>query len=187
MPHQAESVACAPRLCGTTDARQEWIEALAWPRRGTLGRMLARAFVLVMLVVCAACGGSDTTPSQPPADLTGSWTGQIGTSMSGTAVRLTWTAAQAGSTASGPASLVKPAVGTEIPGTLTATISGNRASLSFSAAAGSVPTLPACAASGTGSGTFGGNSVFGTFALTASGCASIGIENAAGAALLMTR
>lgn len=155
--------------------------------RGTLGFMLARAFVLIMLVVCVACGGSDTTPSQPPADLSGSWTGQIGTSMSGTAVRLTWTAAQSGSTASGPASLVKPAVGTEIPGILTATINGNQVGLSFSATAGSVPSVPACSASGSGSGTAGGTSVFGSFSLTATGCASIGIENAAGAALLMTR
>jgi hypothetical protein len=163
------------------------LEALAWPRRGTLALMLARVLFLIMAVVCAACGDSGTPPSEPPADLSGAWTGQIGTSMSGTAVRLTWTAAQSGSTASGPASLVKPAVGTEIPGTLTATISGNRASLSFSATAGSVPTVPACAASGTGSGTFGGNSVFGTLTLTATGCSSIGIENAPGAALLMTR
>src|SRR5262245_31786662 len=143
MPRRAESVSCAPRVCGTTDARQEWIEALAWSRRGTLELMLARAFLLFMMVICVACGGSDTKPSQPPADLSGSWTGQIGNSMSGTAVRLAWTAAQSGSTASGPASLVKPAVGTEIPGTLTATISGNQVGLSFSATAGSVPSVPA--------------------------------------------
>ena len=156
-------------------------------RRGTLALMLPRALFLVMLVVCAACGDSGPSPSEPPADLSGAWSGQIGTSMSGTAVRLTWTATQSGNTASGPAQLVKPAVGTEIPGTLTATINANRASLSFSAAAGSVPTVPACAASGTGSGTVGGNSVFGTFNLTATGCSSIGIENAPGAALLLAR
>ena len=148
---------------------------------------LARVCLFCALITCAACGDSDTSPSEPPADLTGSWTGQIGSSMSGTAVRLTWTATQAGSTASGAARLVKPAVGTEVPGTLTAAIDGNRVVLSFSAPAGSVPTVPACTASGTGSGTFAGNSIAGAFSLTATGCASIGIENAAGAAMVMTR
>ena len=149
--------------------------------------MFARAVLLTALLACSACDDDSTSPSEPPPDLTGSWTGQIGSSMSGTAVRFTWTATQSGSTASGPARLVKPAVGTEIPGTFTATINGNQAGLSFSAAPGSVPTLPACTASGSGSGTIGGNSIAGTFSLTATGCASIGIENASSAALLMTR
>ena len=149
--------------------------------------MFARVLLLGMLVACAGCGDDSTSPSEPPADFTGTWTGQIGSSMSGTAVRFTWTATQSGGTASGPARLVKPAVGTEIPGTLTATIDGNQAVLSFSAAAGSVPTVPACTASGSGSGTIGGNTFTGTFSLTATGCASIGIENASGAALVMTR
>jgi hypothetical protein len=148
--------------------------------------MVARAFLLSMLVACAGCGDS-TSPSEPPANLAGTWTGQIGSSMSGTAVRFTWTATQSGSTASGPARLVKPAVGTEIPGTLTATINGNQAGLSFSAAPGSVPTVPACTASGSGSGNVGGNSIAGTFSLMATACDSIGIESASGAALLMTR
>jgi hypothetical protein len=149
--------------------------------------MLARPVLLTALLVCAACGDDSMSPSEPPADLTGTWTGQIGSSMSGTAVRFTWTATQSGSTASGPAGLVKPAVGTEIPGTITATINSNQAGLSLSAPPGSVPTLPACTASGSGSGTIGGNTFAGTFSLTATGCASIGIENASGAALLMTR
>ena len=149
--------------------------------------MFLRACLLSALIACGGCGDSDTSPSEPPADLTGSWTGQIGSSMSGTAVRFTWTASQSGSTATGPARVVKPAVGTEVPGTLTATINGNQVGLSFSAPAGSVPTLPACTVSGTGSGTFGGNSIAGTFSLTATGCATIGIESASGAALVMTR
>ena len=147
---------------------------------------LLRLF-LVSALVTAGCGDSDMSPSEPPADLSGQWTGQIGTAMSGTALRLSWTATQSGNTASGPANVLKPTVGAELPGNLTATVNGNQASLSVSAAAGSVRTLPACTASGTGSGTFGGNSVFGTFSLTATGCSSIGIESATGAALLMTR
>ena len=149
--------------------------------------MFARTLLFTALIACAGCGDSGTSPSEPPADLTGSWTGQIGSSTSGTAIRITWTATQSGSTASGAARLVKPAVGTEVPGTLTATIDGNRASLSFSAPAGSVPTLPACTSSGTGSGIFGGNSMSGSFTLAATGCASIGIDNASGAAMVMTR
>jgi hypothetical protein len=149
--------------------------------------MLARLVILSALVVCAGCGNSDSSPSEPPADLSGSWIGQIGTAMSSTAVRATWTATQTGNIASGSARLVKPTIGTEIPGTLTATIDVNRVALSFSAPAGSVPTLPSCTASGTGSGTFGGNSILGTFTLTATGCSSIGIENLTAVPLLMTR
>jgi hypothetical protein len=148
--------------------------------------MFARVFLISTLVVCAGCGDS-MSPSEPPANVAGTWTGQIGTSASGTAVRFTWTATQSGSTASGPASVAKPAVGTEIPGTLTATIDGNQTGLSFSAPPGSVPTLPACTASGTGSGTFGGNAIAGTFSLTATGCSSIGIESTPNAPMLMTR
>lgn len=149
--------------------------------------MLARLLIVSALVACAACGGDSTTPSEPPANVAGTWTGQLGTSASGTALRLTWTATQSGSTATGPARLVKPSVGTEIPGTLSATINGTQAGLSFSAPPGSVPTLPACTASGTGSGTVGGNSILGTFSLTATACDSIGVENATSGALLMTR
>jgi hypothetical protein len=149
--------------------------------------MFARAVLLIALMVCAACGGDSTSPSEPPADLTGMWTGQIGTTATGNAVRFTWTATQSGNTASGPTRLVKPAVGTELPGTFTATINGNQAVLTLSAPPGGVPALPACAASGTGGGTVGGNSLAGTFSLAATGCAGIGIENAPGAALLMTR
>jgi hypothetical protein len=151
--------------------------------------MFARAFLLCAVIACAACfgGGDSTSPSDPPADLNGTWTGQIGVATSGTAVRFTWTATQSGSTASGTARIVKPAVGTELPGTMTATVSGNRAALTFAAAAGNVPTVPACAASGSGTGTALGNSISGTFTLTATGCDSIGIESASGAPLLMTR
>ena len=64
--------------------------------------MFARAVLLTALLACAACDDDSTSPSEPPPDLTGSWTGQIGSSMSGTAVRFTWTATQSGSIASGP-------------------------------------------------------------------------------------
>jgi len=148
--------------------------------------MFLRLVLFGTLVVCAGCGDS-TPPSEPPANLAGAWSGQFGTSASGTALRLTWTATQSGSTATGPALLVKPSVGTEIPGTLSATINGNQAALSFSAAPGNVPTVPACTAAGTGSGTIGANSILGTLNLTATACDSIGIENASSGALLMTR
>lgn len=148
--------------------------------------MFLRLFLFGALVVCAGCGDS-TSPSEPPANLAGAWTGQLGTSVSGTALRLTWTATQSGTTATGPASLMKPSVGTEIPGTLSATINGNQAALSFSAAPGNVPTVPACTAAGIGTGTIGANSILGTFNLTATACDSIGIENASIGALLMTR
>jgi hypothetical protein len=148
--------------------------------------MFLRLFFVSALVACAGCGDS-TSPSEPPANLAGAWTGQMGTSASGTALRVTWTATQSGSTATGPARLVKPSVGTEIPGTLSATINGNQAALNFSAAPGNVPTVPACTAAGTGSGTIGANSILGTLNLTATACDSIGIENASSGALLMTR
>jgi hypothetical protein len=147
----------------------------------------ARALFLFMLVVCAACGDPDTSPSEPPADVAGSWTGQIGSPMSGTALRFSWTATQTGSSASGSARLVKPAVGTQLPGTMTATINSNQVALTFAAAAGSVPTLPVCAASGNGSGTITGSSISGTFTLMPTGCDSIGIETLSAVPLTMMR
>ena len=50
-----------------------------------------------------------------PINLAGTWSGLLGQSGSGTALKMTWSASQDGSSVSGPATLIKPAA--NIPGT----------------------------------------------------------------------
>ena len=147
--------------------------------------MFARVCLLGALA-CAGCGDS-MSPLEPTPDIVGAWTGQIGSPMSGAALRLSWTASQTGRTASGPARFVKPMVGTELPGTMTGTINGNQVALVFAAAPGGVPTVPDCAASGRGTGTITRTFISGRFTLTATGCDSIGIESLDDVALTMMR
>lgn len=87
----------------------------------------------------------------PVVNVSGTWSGVIGReSGGGRALRLTWTATQDGSTASGPALvLTSPPVTDEIfTGTLTGSLSGNQLSLILSA-----QPLPGsdCSLSGSGS------------------------------------
>ena len=111
----------------------------------------------------------------------------IGSAMSGSAVRVTWTASQAGAGVLGVARLVKPAIGTEMPGTLSGLVTGNQIGLKFTAGRLAIPSVPDCIVFGTGSGTISGNTITGTFSLTATSCAAIGIESMTDAALSLTR
>ena len=87
----------------------------------------------------------------PPANLSGTWSGVIGReSGGGRALRMTWTATQDGSAASGPASVLTSPPLTDVifSGTLSGRISGSQVSLTLSA-----QPLPGsdCSLSGTGS------------------------------------
>src|SRR5687768_3210623 len=148
--------------------------------------MLARVFLVTALIACAACDDS-AAPSESTPNVTGAWTGMIGSAMSGSAVRVTWTASQAGAGVLGVARLVKPAIGTEFPGTLSGLITGNQIGLKFTGGRLAVPSVPDCVVFGTGSGTISGNTITGTFTLMATSCAAIGIESLTDAALFLTR
>jgi hypothetical protein len=140
-------------------------------------------------IAVALCAGCDSTPpSDQSVNLTGTWTGQIGSPGTGSAVRVTWVAIQSGSNVTGTATLLKPANGVNVPGNLAAVQSGSQLTLSYLASAGAVPPLPACTVSGSGSATLtSGNAIAGTMTLVVAGCAGSGIESVAGAPLALGR
>ena len=110
---------------------------------------IARTFVGLISILVAGCGGAAMTPS-PPVNLSGTWFGVIGQgSGGGRALRVTWTATQDGSTASGPASVLTSPPVTDVifSGILTGRVSGSQVSFTLSA-----QPLPGsdCLLSGTG-------------------------------------
>ena len=113
-------------------------------------RWIRRTVVSLISLLAASCGGTAMTPS-PPVNLSGTWSGVIGReSGGGRALRVTWTATQDGSVASGAASVLTSPPVTDVlfSGTLTGKISGSQVSLTLSA-----QPLPSsdCSLSGTGS------------------------------------
>jgi hypothetical protein len=111
---------------------------------------IRRTFVSLISMLVASCGGAAMMPS-PTVNLSGTWSGVIGQgSGGGHALRVTWTATQDGSAASGPASVLTSPPVTDVifAGILTGRISGSQVSLTLSA-----QPLPGsdCSLSGTGS------------------------------------
>jgi hypothetical protein len=135
--------------------------------------------------LCAGCGESTTTPSAP-ANLTGSWTGQIGVPGTGTAVRVEWTAMQPASTASGPAKLTKPALGVQVLGVMVGLVDGQQVSLSFVGPLAPIPSLPSCSVLGSGSGTAASSTITGTLNLIANNCGDA-IESVTNMRLTLSR
>ena len=112
------------------------------------------------------------TPS-PPVTLSGTWAGVIGQgSGGGRALRVTWTATQDGSTASGPASVLTSPPVTDIifSGTLSGRISGSQVSLTLSA-----QPLPGsdCSLSGTGSATLATDTIVGSLDIHYTSCGGL--------------
>ena len=117
---------------------------------------------------------SATTPSAPPApslNLTGSWSGTIGTV---DPIKVAWTATQSGSAVSGPFTLTilddnnKPFT---VTGTFGGTLTGSALAGTFTVAAGGVSGFPNCSFKGTGTSTADASSIAGTFAFTFVSCA----------------
>ena len=153
-------------------------------------KTLWRPAIVVLIGFITACGSADDTMTPPePVDLTGTWTGMLGTPGSGSALRMTWAASQSGFSVSGPLTLVKPAAGVPATGPLTGTIAGSQLSLSYAVNAGSVAGFPSCSISGTGSGTFSGSTITGTLMLTFTSCsgATSGLEPSASSQLSLTK
>jgi hypothetical protein len=135
-----------------------------------------------MCFVGAAC---ETSPSS--FDLTGNWSGQVGQPMSGSALRLTWAATQAGTAVTGPGTLVKPTENVPATGTLSGTLNGSQIALAYLAPAGSVTGFPSCAIQGTGTATVSENSITGTLAVNFTACAGSGLEPTGSDLLALTR
>lgn len=134
----------------------------------------------MIVAVIGVLGGCDDNPgvSPGPADVTGTWTGLLGTQASGSALRLTWVASQSGDTVSGALTVVKPMNNVPATGPLTGTISGSQLALSYSVTAGSVAGFPNCTISGSGGGTLSGSTITGALPLTFTSCsgAASGLE-----------
>jgi uncharacterized membrane protein len=107
--------------------------------------------------------------------------------MSGSALRLTWAATQAGTAVTGLGTLVKPAVNVPATGTLSGTMNGSQLALAYLAPAGSVAGFPSCAISGTGTATVSENSITGTLALNFTACAGSGLEPTGSDLLALSR
>lgn len=140
---------------------------------------------VILLLLCFVGVACDST--SPTADLTGTWSGQVGLPTSGSALRVTWLATQAGTALTGPATLVKPAVNVPATGTLSGTLNGSQLALAYLAPGGSVPGFPACEVSGTGTATFQGDTITGTLALNFTACAGSGLEPTGSDLLALTK
>jgi hypothetical protein len=130
--------------------------------------------VAVTGLLVAACGGS-TSPS-PALNLTATWSGILGQPQSGSALRVTWTATQNGSTVSGPATFVKPAANVPATGTMSGTLSGSQLTLTYSVPAGAVPVYLSCTIAGSGSATASSQTISGNLQTTFTNCLGSGLE-----------
>jgi hypothetical protein len=151
-----------------------------------------RASILSLLAVAVtACGGSTPGPSPVSSlDLNGTWSGMVGAgSGGGNALRVTWTASQAGSNLSGPVTLLtSPAVtGITFSGTLTGSLTGSQLALTYSARAEGAAGSTGCTASGSGSAIAGSSLISGTLAVSFVSCEALGLQPPARNELALTK
>ena len=93
-----------------------------------------RTVIAFIGLLVAGCGGMPAMPTEP-VNLTGTWSGVIGQgSGGGNALRVTWTAAQNGTTATGPVSVLTspPVTDVTFSGMMSGTISGTQVTLTLS-------------------------------------------------------
>jgi hypothetical protein len=133
---------------------------------------IRRTFVSVISILVASCGGGAMSPSAA-GNLTGTWSGVIGQgSGGGRALRVTWTATQDGSTASGPASVLTspPVTDVVFSGVMTGSIADDQVSFTLSA-----QPLPAsdCLLSGTGSATVSTGTLAGSLNVHFTSCGAL--------------
>jgi hypothetical protein len=139
----------------------------------------------LLLLLCFAGVACETSPSS--VNLTGTWSGQVGVPMSGSALRVTWVATHAGTAVTGPGTIVKPAVNVPATGTLSGTLTNSQLALAYLAPPGNVPGFPACEVSGTGTATVDGDTITGTLVLNFTACADSGLEPTGSDQLALSR
>src|SRR5262245_30349501 len=153
--------------------------------------LVVRCFAALVLFICvlmAAGCSSSTSPSS--IDLTGTWSGTIGSgSGGGRAVRVTWSISQTDATVSCPATMsTSPAVdAVKFPGLLAGTLLGPEVSLAFTSSPGNVPGMPNCSLSGRGVATVSGSSMAGTFDVIYTSCENLNLVPPVGDQLLLTK
>lgn len=113
--------------------------------------LASRWIGVALAAVVTGCGGSDSTGPSESINYGGTWKGTLGdTAVDG--VTVTWTAAQSGSTVSGPVALRDPD-GNAFAGTVTGAISNAQLAFTVTLPPGTFTPLggPAtCSVSGTG-------------------------------------
>jgi hypothetical protein len=153
-------------------------------------RVWTAVLVGILMITVSGCGGSAMGPSATPTDLSGTWYGVVGSgSGGGRALRLTWSATQAGNTISGPAAVTtSPAVSDVIfTGTLSGTLTGMQLSLSYVSNTGNIPVAPDCSASGRGTGAVTGGSIAGQLDVSFTSCDALGLQAPASDQFTLTK
>jgi hypothetical protein len=176
------------RCFGRCSFVSRWGDTSAGIAQLARSEIVVRRLSLTVSVLCAlsaACGGSTTSSSQ--LNLAGNWSGLLGQPGSGTALRLTWVATQAGTTISGPATLLKPATNIPATGTLSGTLRGTNLTLSYLVPNGTVPGFGACSITGNGSATATSSTISGALMLTFTSCAGSGLEPTGSDQLALTK
>jgi hypothetical protein len=144
-----------------------------------VNRIRAAVLVGALMTTASGCGGSAMSPSASPADLSGTWSGAVGSgSGGGRALRVTWSATQTGNAISGPATLTtSPAVSDlTFTGTLSGTLAGMQLSLSYASNAGNIASAPDCLVSGHGTGAAAGTSISGQLDVFFTSCELLGVQ-----------
>jgi hypothetical protein len=158
--------------------------------------MLAQLRILVIIVIVGglfaslgACGKSPTSPTPPPAplNLTGTWSGQLGQPGSGSALRITWVTIQHGDLVSGLATIAKPTLDVQGTALITGIINGNRVTLTFAAAPGSIQGFERCGIAGRGDASATTTDITGSIALLTTSCAGTGLDPAVTSELRLAR
>jgi hypothetical protein len=157
-----------------------------------IGAWIRGSVVSFAFMAIASCARSTIEPSENPSlDLTGTWSGVVGAgSGGGSALRVTWTANQSGSSASGPATLLTSPAVTNITfsGTLSGSLTGSRLSLNYVGLPGDVPGFANCSASGRGSAVASGSStISGTLDVSFESCDGLGLRPPTNDQLTMTK
>jgi len=145
-----------------------------------------RRFVAFSVLAATAltCNG-EMSPS--PVNLTGTWSGMLGQSGTGSALRVTWIATQTGMTVSGPATMVKPSLNVPATGTMTGTLSGSQLTLTYAVPAGAVPVYLSCMVTASGSATATSQSISGNLDTTFTFCLGSGLERPDSTQLTLTK
>ena len=146
---------------------------------------LRRSLAFSLLAATALSCNGEMSPS--PLNLTGTWSGMLGQSGTGSALRVTWVATQTGMTVSGPATMVKPSLNVPATGTMAGTLSGSQLTLTYSVPAGAVPVYLSCMVTGSGSAAATNQTISGNLDTTFTFCLGSGLERPESTQLMLTK
>jgi len=94
---------------------------------------------------------------------------------------------QAGTTVSGPATLVKPSLNVPAAGTMSGTLIGSQLTLTYSVPAGGVPVFLSCTIAGSGAATATPQTISGSLQTTFTNCLGSGLETPESPQLTLAR